>query len=68
MGQLSAIAEGCTSSKLAIIGDFNAAVETTFETELLTFCTDRELTISDYEHFGRVFDKYTYVSDAHSTT
>ena len=67
MGKLSAIAEGCTSSKLAIIGDFNAAVDTTFDI-LLTFCTDRELTISDYEHFGRVFDKYTYVSDAHSTT
>ena len=42
MGKLSAIAKGCTSCKLAIIGDFNAAVETTFETELLTFCTDRE--------------------------
>ena len=40
MGKLSAIAEGCTPSKLAIIGNFNAAVETTFETELLTFCTD----------------------------
>ena len=31
MGKLSAIAEGCTSSKLAIIGDFNAAVETTLK-------------------------------------
>ena len=54
MGKLCAIAEDCTSSKLAIIGDFNAAVETTFETELLTFCTDRELTISENEYFGRV--------------
>ena len=52
MGKLSAIAEGCTSSKLAIIGDFNAASETTFETELLTFCTDRELTISGYEYLS----------------
>ena len=68
MGKLSAIAEGCTSSKLAIIGDFNAAVETTFEAELLTFCTDREFTISDYAYFGRDSDKYTYVSDAHGTT
>ena len=40
MGKLSVIAEGCTSSKLAIIGDFNAAVESTYEAELLTFCTD----------------------------
>ena len=55
MGTFSAIAEGCTSSKLAIIGDFNAAVETTFETELFTFCTDRELTISDYEYFWQSF-------------
>ena len=54
MGKLSAIAEGCTStsSKLAIIGDFSAAVETTFEAELLTFCTDRELTISGYEYLA----------------
>ena len=67
MGKFSAIPESCTSSKLALIGDCNAAIETTFETELFTFCTDRKLTISDYEHFGRVSDNYTYVSDAHST-
>ena len=58
LGTLSAIAEGCisTSSKLTVIGDFNAAVETTFETELLIFCTDRELTISDYKYIVRVSD------------
>ena len=67
MGKLSAIAEG-SLSKLAIIGDFNAAVETTFEAELLTLCTDREFTISDYACFGKDSDKYTYVSDFHSTT
>ena len=31
--------EDCTSSKLAIIGDFNAAVNITFKIELLALCT-----------------------------
>ena len=48
LGKISAIIEGCATSKLAVIGDFNAAVETNFERELLTFCTDRGLIISDY--------------------
>ena len=68
LGKISAIIEGCATSKLAVIGDFNAAVETNFERELLTFCTDRGLIISDYHFFGRVSDQFTYVSDAHGTT
>ena len=35
IGKISAILEDCTTSKLAVIGDFNAAVRTTFETELI---------------------------------
>ena len=68
IGKLSAIIEDCSTSKIAIIGDFNADVGTAFETELLSFCADRELIISDHDFFGRCSDKYTYVSDAHSTT
>ena len=68
LGKISAIIEGCATSKLAVIGDFNAAVETNFERELLTFCTDRGRIISDYQFFGRVSDQFTYVSDAHGTT
>ena len=68
IGKISAIIEDCSTSKIAIIGDFNADVGTAFETELLSFCADRELIISDHDFFGRCSDKYTYVSDAHSTT
>ena len=68
LGKLSAIIEDYESSKVAIIGDFNAAVGTTFEGELLEVCTHHELIISDYEHFGRNSSQFTFVSDAHSTT
>ena len=68
LGKLSAILEDCEFSKVAIIGDFNAAVNTTFENELLETCTKHELIISDYEHFGRNSSQFTFVSDAHSTT
>ena len=44
--KISAFIEDCSTSKIAIIGDFNAVVETAFETEL-SFCADRELIISD---------------------
>ena len=68
LGKLSAIIEDYESSKVGIIGDFNAAVGTTFEGELLEVCTHHELIISDYEHFGRNSSQFTFVSDAHSTT
>ena len=68
LGKLSAIIEDYDSSKVGIIGDFNAAVGTTFEGELLEVCTHHELIISDYEHFGRNSSQFTFVSDAHSTT
>ena len=67
LGKLSAIVEDCHSTKIAIIGDFNAAVGTTFEDELLELCTHHELFISDYEKYGRTSNQFTYVSDAHST-
>ena len=68
LGKLSAIIEDYDSSKVAIIGDFNAAVDTTFESELLELCTHHELIMSDYEYFGRRSSQFTFVSDAHSTT
>ena len=61
IGKISAIIEDCSTSKLAIIGDFNAKVGTIFESELISFCSDRQLIISDYDLFGRSSDKYTYV-------
>ena len=61
LGKLSAIIEDYESSKVGIIGDFNAAVGTTFEGELLEICTHHELIISDYEHFGRNSSQFTFV-------
>ena len=55
-------------NKIAIIGDFNAAVGTTFEDELLELCTHHELIISGYKNYGRASNQFTYVSGAHSTT
>ena len=54
--------------KIAIIGDFNATVRTTFEEELLELCTKDELIISDYDKYGCTFNQFTYISDVHSTT
>ena len=49
-------------------GDFNAAVDTLFETELLEMCRTLNLIISDYNVYDRESGQYTYVSDAHNTT
>ena len=68
LGKISAIVEDCHSTKIAIIGDFNAAVGTTFEDELLELCTHQKLIIADYEKYGRTSNQFTYVSDAHNTT
>ena len=68
IGEISAILEDCTTSKLAVISDFNAAVNTTYETGLIAMCNDQCLVVSDYEVFGRLSQQFTYVSDAHNTT
>ena len=68
LGKISAIVEDCHSTKIAIIGDFNAAVGTTFEDELLELCTHHKLIIADYEKYGRTSNQFTYVSNAHSST
>ena len=64
------ILEDYDSNKVAIIGDFNAAADTTFERELLELCTHHKLIVSVYEYFGRTCrsSQFTFVSDAHSVT
>ena len=42
LGKISSIVEDCHSTIIAIIGDFNPAVGTTFEDELLELCTHNE--------------------------
>ena len=52
-----------------ILGDFIAAVNTTFESELVHFCTNYTLIISDYITYGRDLGQFNYVSnDYHNTS
>ena len=53
---------------MIVLGDFNAAVDTVFESELLEMCKSHQLVVSDYAAFERDSGQYTYVSDAHCTT
>ena len=62
LGKISAIVEDCHSTKIAIIGDFNTAVGTTFEDELLELCTHHKFIIADYEKFGRTSNQHNYIS------
>ena len=50
------------------LGDFNSAVDTPFESELVEFCSSYDLIISDYQRYGRDSGQFTYVSDAHNST
>ena len=49
IGKISASIEDSDISNFIILGDFNSAVDTAFESELLEFCTSYDLSISDYE-------------------
>ena len=68
IGKISSIIEESVTSNLIVLGDFNAAVDTVFESELLDMCKSHQLVVSDYAAFGRDSGQYTYVSDAHCTT
>ena len=68
IGKISAIVEDSSTSNVILLGDFNADVDTLFETELMEMCDSLNLLISDYSIFGRSSGQYTRVSDAHNTT
>ena len=51
IGKLSATIEDSDMYNFIILGDFNSAVDTPFESELLQFCSAYELTISDCINF-----------------
>ena len=68
IGKISALVHESPTCNIMILGDFNAAVGTTFEVELLEMCRSLKLIISDYNVYGRDSEQYTYVSDAHYTT
>ena len=68
IGKLSATIEDSDMYNFIILVDFNSAVDTPFESELLEFCSAYELTISDYQRYGRGSGQFTYVSDARNST
>ena len=68
LGKIAPIIEEKDTSSVVITGDFNAAVNTPFESELIAMCENTGLVISDYEIFGRASYTYTYVSDVHNST
>ena len=61
------IAESPTSN-IAIVGDFNAAIDTQFDVELQELCNNLSLVISDCNFYGRNSGMFTHVSDAHGNT
>ena len=68
IGKISAIVDDSSTSNVILLGDFNADVDTLFETELMEMCDSLNLLISDYSIFGRSSGQYTRVSNAHNTT
>ena len=68
IGKLSATIVDFDMCNFIILGDFNSAVDTPFESELVEFCSSYDLIISDYHRYGRDSGQFTYVSDAHNST
>ena len=54
IGKISALVEDSSTSNVILSGDFNAAINTLFETELIEMCDSLDLLISDYKIFGRL--------------
>ena len=67
LGKMSAIIEAVSTSKITIIGDFNANLGSKFDQELSEWCAELDLIISDISVLGRDSATFTYVSDAHHT-
>ena len=68
IGNISALIEKSPTSNIAIVGDFNAAIDTQFDVELRELCNNLSLVISDCNYYGRNSGMFTHVSDAHGTT
>ena len=68
IGKITALIDECPTSNIAIIGDFNAAIDTHFDVELQELCSNLSLVISDCDYYGRTSGKFTHVSNAHGTT
>ena len=60
--------EDSATTNLVVLGDFNAAMNSLFESELFDLCNTHQLVVSDHVALVRDSRQYTYVSDAHCTT
>ena len=65
---ISVLVEDSSTSNVILLGDFNADINTFFETELIELCDYIDLLIYDYNIFGRFSGQFTIVSNAHNTT
>ena len=66
--KISSLIEDSATSILVVLGDNNAAANSSFESELFDFCNTHQLVVSDDVALGRESGQYFYVSDAHCTT
>ena len=53
IGKISSIIEESVTSDLIVLGDFNATLDTVFESKLLEMCKSHQLVVSDYAAFER---------------
>ena len=58
IGKLSAAIADSDMCNCIILGDFNSAVDTPFESELVEFCSAYDLLISDYHRYGRASGQF----------
>ena len=59
IGKITALTDESPTSNIAIIGDFNAAIDTHFDVELQELCRNLSLVISDCDYYGRTSGKFT---------
>ena len=70
LGKIEDIIDSFQSPYVYVCGDFNANINDTssrFGQQLLEFCEDSSLVMSDKEFLGVNPSNYTYTSDAHGT-
>ena len=67
VGKISALIEESPTSYIAILGDFNAGIDTQFEAELQELCSNLDLLVSDCDFYGRTSGMFTHVSNAHGS-
>ena len=60
--------EESPTSNVAILGDFNAGIDTQFDTDLQELCSNLDLVVSDCDFYGRTSGMFTHVSNAHGST